>query len=400
MENIVTRKISSLDNLIIGLSFILLVFHTLTFLQIYYKFIITCFLYAGILFLVLLKKDFSLNTKVLFWLAMLVIAAVLVCCISAIKEYSIKQIIGQYVPYFIWGSLYFIVAPILSGYKRKRYIGLFLITVAISVIATLLVVIVDNDAARLLAGAASEEERYIYYRKGVGGYGFIYGCVFLLFGLLLWYRELSTKTAKILTVLLIVLTCLMVLFASYTTAFLFILIIFFLWYMTTSKKRNVGTLLIIALILFLFRVQILKVLQSFAIALDLSWIDKRLGQLIEAMTTGNVSNLTRYELYMRSLKSFMANPLIGEGEIGGHSFLLDLMGKFGSSGIIFFICVCMFIMQIAKTITNRKKWIYILFAIFMCIDTVDSISCLPIILFLLPMMLTMEKNKSQDICSC
>ena len=392
MEKIVAKKNSSLDNLIIGLSLILLIFHTFTFFQIYYRFIITCFLYACILFFALLRRDNAINTKVLCSLALLGIATILICCVAVIKEYSVKQMIGQYIPFFIWGSLYFIVGPLLTEEKRKRFIGIFLITISISVVATLLVVLVNNSAARLLAGSATDRERYIYYRKGVGGYGFVYGCVFLLFGLLFWGRELSAKSSKFLNALLIILTCIMVIFASYTMAFLFILIIFFLWYMTTSKKKNVGALLLVGLILFLFKVPILRLLQGFAVALDLSWIDKRLGQLIEAMTTGSISNLTRFELYMRSWESFVSNPLIGEGTIGGHSFLLDLMGQFGFVGVIFFFCACKVIARIVKTISTQKKWIYTLFIIFMILDTVDTISCLPIVFFLLPMILSIDGN--------
>ncbi|MDY3929287.1 MAG: hypothetical protein SOZ34_08010, partial [Clostridia bacterium] len=96
------------------------------------------------------------------------------------KNQDELYLIGAYLPFAIWPTLYMITAPLMTDKGKNRFVFLFLITFAISVASTLSVVITDNDAARLLAGSASNAIRYEYYKKGVGGYGFVYGSVFLV----------------------------------------------------------------------------------------------------------------------------------------------------------------------------------------------------------------------------
>lgn len=388
------KEKEGIDFWIICLSFILLMIHTLTFLQNYYSFVITCSLYTIIIIFFLLKRSCTINTKAFLSLACVLLAIVLMMIVSLVKEYSISTLWGKYFPYIIWGSLYFLIEPLFDEKSRKYFIGLFLIIMAIGVVSTLIVVIVDNNAARLLAGSATVEERENYYKQGVGGYGFIYGCVFLFYAMLIWAKDIH-GIGKLFTILLSITTFIMLLFASYTIAFLFSLIIILLFLYATSKRRlSIALFFTVFALIFLLRVPILEGLQNIATQLELYWIENRIGQLIDSSVTGNITELRRYELYSASWVSFISNPLIGGDSIGGHSMLFDILGEFGVFGLFFFICNFILLLRISTQLPSRKNIIYILFFIFMCIDTIDTIVLLPIVYFVLPIILKTKKNEN------
>lgn len=379
------------DKIIIFLTFILCVLHTCTFFQLYYSFVITLGIFTIILLLHLMKNNWKLKMHYSGSnsLRFLYIAVIFIILFGVLmKDTAVIQMCGQYVPLLIWSTLYIIVEPILSDTGRKKFIYLFLCTVAVSVVATLLVVIVDNDAARLLAGAASEQVRQAYYRLGVGGYGFVYSCVFLVYGMIMLINREENFVLKILLFSLTALACIMIVFASYTTALLMVLIVIILSFYAKSKMKGATILfVIITIMVSLLLNPILEYIQKLAIDMDLYWISKRMGQLIGAENSGSLEGLRRIQLYLRSLNTFLEHPILGGTDIGGHSMVFDSIGRYGIFGIGFIAALIGWIIHLFHEIKGREGLIYLLLIALLTINTIDQITFIPVLFFIFPIMM-------------
>ena len=384
------------EKLIIMLAFTLLVFHTLTYLQNYYSFVATLAVFTAIVVLAFFKAkgkvDVKKNSSLIFLGFMLFI---IVFMGVTLKNSSLITMLGAYLPYVIWPILYLIVDPIMDKKNKRVFLLLFLVVYTISVTATLSVVSVDNDAARLLAGAASDTVRAFYYEQGVGGYGFIYGCVFLLYGLVLWMREEKNIVVKILLLAICIVTFIMIIYASYTTALLLSLILVFLTFYALSNKKYATIVFVVAILLAaLLMDPILELIYNLAEQLELDWIAKRIGQLLNAEESGSYGELNRSMLYRRSLNTFWEHMFLGGTKIGGHSMSLDHMGKYGIFGMIFGVAYFAWLNTLRKLSGRRIGFVYVLFAVFLCINTMDTMVLLPMVQLALPLMLSMVSEQS------
>lgn len=383
-----------INSLIVGMSFFLIIFHTFTFLQAYYSFIITLLAFMFILALCLIKSKGVFKIKgdpiimLFFFVGILIVVGVLF-----LKE-NLLSMIGRYFPYILWPTLYVITDRIMDSKSKKRFILCYMAIYAISVVATLRVVMIDNDAARLLAGAASLEVRTVYYKMGVGGYGFIYGCVFVLYGLLLWVNKEKTIWLKVLLFFLLAITFVMIVFASYTTALLLAIIVLLLSFYTKTERKNATVYFVLAIIAIVWLHRpILKLIQDVASNMDLYWIENRIGQLLNADSEGSMSGLKRTGLYQMSLNSFVSNIFGGGEDIGGHSMVLDLLGRYGIWGGMFSIAFFSFLNSLRKITKGRDGLIYVAFMVLMCINTSDSIVLLPMVLFVVPHILSLVDSE-------
>lgn len=384
------KKKSNIDSIVIFLTFFLCVFHTFTYLQNYYNFKITAVIFALIVFLLLMKNDWWIKTDSLCTapLVYLYISVALVIFAGIFfKEKEILSTVGAYSPILIWATLFVTVPPLMSGKEKKRFVYLYLCTLLISIIATLSVVIEDNDAARLLAGAASDALRRKYYEKGVGGYGFVYGCVFLSFGMVI----LANKEHWLLKLLLwatVIVTAVMIVYASYTTALLLILVEFVLSFYARSTDKNATLLLVIAGgLIILCMDPILEFIYDTAVDMELEWIAKRIGQLLNAESSGSVDGLRRTQLYMRSLETFAAHPLMGGTELGNHSMVFDSLGQYGMIGLNYVAAFTCWLYYLGKSMKSRTGVVFILVLALLTINTLDQMVFLPMVLFILPMMM-------------
>ena len=98
----------------------------------------------------------------------------------------------------------------------------------------------------------------------------------------------------------------------------------------------------------------------------------------------------RYGLYMKSWNTFLENPFLGGEEVGGHSMLLDTLGKFGSFGVALVASIVYLVHGLKKNFSKSIGLIFTLFVLFMVIDTVDSIMMTPMVFFAMPLMLEMK----------
>lgn len=380
----------TINNLIICASFFLVIFHTCTFLQAYYNFAVTMLIFMTVLVLSLIRSNGVIKMANKSIIVLFVFTGLLIFVGTVFMEEDLFNMIGIYFPYILWPTLYMITDRCMDAKSKKTFILCWILFYAISVVATLKVVITDNDAARLLAGAADQTLRMNYYKMGVGGYGFIYGCVFVIYGLSLWKNKEKNKGIKALLFVLIVVTIATIVFASYTLALLLTMIVLLLGVYTRSKRKNATIWFVFAIIaIVLLHRPILMLIQDVASNMNLYWIDNRIGQLINADTEGSVDGLKRMGLYQMSLNSFTSNIFGGGQNIGGHSMGFDLLGKYGIWGGMFTIALFALLNSFRKSIRGRKGMIYLVLMVLMCINTFDSIVLVPMALFMVPLILSL-----------
>lgn len=392
------QKRSNIDSIVIFLTFLLCVFHTFTYLQNYYNFKITAVIFVLIIFLLLLKNEWWIKTDspCAVPLTYLYVSVALIVFVGILfKEKEILNAVGAYSPILIWATLFVTVPPLMSDRAKKRFLYLYLCTLIVSIIATLSVVIEDNDAARLLAGAASDTLRRKYYAKGVGGYGFVYGCVFLSFGMVILANK-EHWLVKLLLWATVIVTAVMIVYASYTTAVLLILVEFILSFYAKSTSRGATVLLFIMGVLILLCMDpILEFIYNTAVDMELEWIAKRIGQLINAESSGSVDGLKRTQLYMRSLETFAANPLIGGTELGNHSMVFDSLGQYGLVGLNYVTAFACWLYYLGKSMKSRSGLVFLLVFALLAINTMDQIVFLPMVMFILPIMMTVSWTDPQ-----
>ena len=310
-----------------------------------------------------------------------------------IKGETITYLLGCYLPYIIWPILYSIVEPLLNHKNKNRFLWLFLVMVLISVAATLSVLATDNEAARLLAGSAKGDIRATYYSKGVGGYGFVYGCCFLVFGLIMWLNSEKNILSKAVLFFVTLLTAVMILYSSYTTALLLTLMLVLLTFYSKSKSQKATLVFVLAAISIIALIgPILSAIHQLAENLELEWIVKRTEQLLDADESGSLDGLRRTKLYRYSWEVFKAYPLTGWTKYGGHSMFLDHLARYGIMGGIFAISYFGYLLGFNKKLGKRVGlvcWCVIALSV---INTVDTIVMIPVVFFVLPMMLSLTNK--------
>ena len=149
--------------------------------------------------------------------------------------------------------------------------------------------------------------------------------------------------------------------------------------------------------LHLFFEDILIGIRDFAENLDMRWITKRINQLLEAETSGDMDGLRRVELYKISFETFTNNILLGGPDIGGHSMFLDTIANYGLIGVSFIVAFCVMLNEKRRNCTIMKGSIYYLCMLLLCINTMDVIVLLPMMTFALPMFLKMIEDKQKAL---
>lgn len=389
------RKKHVLDNLIIMLVLGLLIFHTFTFFQNFYNYFTTLAVFVVVFILSIIKTrgyvKISKKNSVLFLCIMIFVLSIIGIFF---KDMDLTYMVGAYLPYAIWPILYAITEPLLTQKKKRSFLLTFALFLTVSVVASLSVLITDNDAARLLAGTAKDAVRYEYYSRGVGGYGFVYGCVFLIFGLSIWADKEKREPIRVLLWILITLMLVMILFSSYTIAVLFALIILVLSVYSRSKRKEATAILVIFLLMaFLLMGPILTVMHNVAQRIGLDWIVKRTAQLIDAQKTGAFEELSRIKLYRESIDIFIKNIWFGGTHTGGHSMMLDHLAQYGLLGGLFSFSFFRVLHKLGEKKGKRIRAIYWVFIGLLCINTADTIVMLPMVLFVLPMMISYDRNE-------
>lgn len=390
----------NLNYIIVCATMALALFHISTFFQVYYTFYATCGIALAIFLFFIIFNFRHLNFMDVPLLLVMISSAVIISMGAILKDKSLMEMFGKYFPYILWPLLYRLTRDNVNRKLKAALTIIFIAFFAVSVILTLTTLSVDSNASRLLAGKATESERAAYYAKGVGGYGFVFGSVFISYALVKFGRRINFKPGKIAIIALLAVIAVMVILASYTTAIILFFILVFVSAFTSAKKHNwIGFVLLFAgaLLVILFRNSIFEMFAQLGKSLELPYVENRFTQLLQASDEGSVEGLRRYTLYKESLDAFFSQPLTGAAEVGGHSEIFDLLGMYGVFAIPFIVSQALMFRQMAKDSVFKVEIVYWIFFAYMFIDTVDSIVTIPIVYYILPFILSYSDDEKERL---
>lgn len=390
----------NLNYIIVCATMALALFHISTFFQVYYTFYATCGIALAIFLFFIIFNFRHLNFMDVPLLLVMISSAVIISMGAILKDKSLTEMFGKYFPYILWPLLYRLTRDNVNRKLKAALTIIFIAFFAVSVILTLTTLSVDSNASRLLAGKATESERAAYYAKGVGGYGFVFGSVFISYALVKFGRRINFKPGKIAIIALLAVIAVMVILASYTTAIILFFILVFVSAFTSAKKHNwIGFVLLFAgaLLVILFRNSIFEMFAQLGKSLELPYVENRFTQLLQASDEGSVEGLRRYTLYKESLDAFFSQPLTGATEVGGHSEIFDLLGMYGVFAIPFIVSQALMFRQMAKDSVFKVEIVYWIFFAYMFIDTVDSIVTIPIVYYIIPFILSYSDDEKERL---
>ena len=390
----------NLNYIIVCATMALALFHISTFFQVYYTFYATCGIALAIFLFFIIFNFRHLNFMDVPLLLVMISSAVIISMGAILKDKSLMEMFGKYFPYILWPLLYRLTRDNVNRKLKAALTIIFIAFFAVSVILTLTTLSVDSNASRLLAGKATESERAAYYAKGVGGYGFVFGSVFISYALVKFGRRINFKPGKIAIIALLAVIAVMVILASYTTAIILFFILVFVSAFTSAKKHNwIGFVLLFAgaLLVILFRNSIFEMFAQLGKSLELPYVENRFTQLLQASDEGSVEGLRRYTLYKESLDAFFSQPLTGAAEVGGHSEIFDLLGMYGVFAIPFIVSQALMFRQMAKDSVFKVEIVYWIFFAYMFIDTVDSIVTIPIVYYIIPFILSYSDDEKERL---
>lgn len=311
--------------------------------------------------------------------------------------FEFKEYIAGIFSYGMWATI-FIYA--IENYNRKQlaiFATIVVIAMNISSISTAVTLAINPDASRILAGHSDD----ILLHSGVGGYGFIYSLVFLNYSLLIALRRTKKNYVKFGIILTLAINYYTILYSSYSAAILFSLILFVFAAMQSEKSSTIKNIVLwgIVIVVYLSRIEIVGFIKEMGESLGLDWIVNRMGQLMEAMETGDYEDLKRVRLYEESFKSFIEHPITGGGinaPRGGHSTGLDLLAQYGIWGAVF-LSVNIAGLKLWDVFSKKNSHIYFLitYVVFTNINTCMSMEIPCTVFFICPLILYLFAKDAQ-----
>lgn len=269
------------------------------------------------------------------------------------------------------------------NYKRfnfKYYIYIMLIATIISSICTIIGLREYPTASRDLASGISSLTD-TYKQMGIGGYAFTYNVAFIVAAIIFVMTKKTGIFQKLLIIACVVLFAYTIYKTDYTTAFLMMAMTIALAVIFMSGKNNILKILIlmfVALIAFIFRVQLLQLL--IGIIGEDNVISMRLGEFLEFLRPGSDVTFNRLELMKESFGAFFNNPLFGElgaiKTIGGHSDFVDSLGRYGLIGFIAYNTIFFEAARLQyKQFSSKKFKVYfiIIQALFLFLRVVNTV---------------------------
>lgn len=243
----------------------------------------------------------------------------------------------------------------------RKFVLFNMALLCVSYISGLSVLDIYPYASRDLAGAQSEEMILFYKSIGAAGYGFIYGNAFLSIGCLYAFFKSRKIMAKVFLMICYVLSSILILRASYSMA-MFVWFIFLVCSILFRKKIEkwyfVIVVIIIGIIMFSFRIEIVESLIAFGEFVGADAFCMHMNQILRSLSNGGwESELARIPIWEKALSNFISNPIFGSIENIGHSFVLKHLALFGLLSTPIFAYMIMTFRELKQ---YMERWIYTL----------------------------------------
>lgn len=293
----------------------------------------------------------------------------------------------------------------------KSLIIVYIVIILTTCITTYLGYRIYPTASRELAtGEISQSPLYyIYLSYNIGGFSFIYNLLLLSILLICTIKNPSIfKRNRIVTLLCIaslIIIGLVILKSQYTTAILLFFVSLVLLVLHSKFKiKYIFTVVSIGIfIVFMLREPLSSKLMLISENIESYDVSQRIydiSQYIIGEHTSDNSDLdAREDLYKKSVETF-SNNILGtwnNKNIGGHSFILDNMAKYGILGIIMIIIM---IYKLYKLYISQIKndriigYAYYLLLIYIILAIVNPHIFTDIIMFVLPLYYFINISKS------
>ncbi len=373
----------------------LVVLTLFTLAQAYYKFVIHLgLLILGFLFCGKAQKHTAvfIGTGIAICLAFV--------AMSIVKEHGlISEHIAFYLHYITWP---FLLIGVIHNFEKDEIKKLLYLVIFMCIVGNILSLIElekNPEVSRLLAGVQLGDQKMYYLKKGVGGYGYVFAMAFFVFAIIRWLKSTDNKREKTFLTLFLILNYLFVLYSSYTTAIAIALIMTGLALIAGMKDGSRAAVIIIVLVLVLaFASPILELGHDLAEDLNLDWVSRRLGEVLDAQDDSDMSALRRYDLYKESWDTFVSKPIFGgvpfEGDTyGGHSQILDTFAQYGLFAFLLFAFFGRCQSMCRRHSQNVDlKFFYLIFYVFATIDTCAAMQIPAIIFFVVPLIAYLESE--------
>lgn len=231
----------------------------------------------------------------------------------------------------------FSVLIYLNDSKIYKYVSYFSITLVVVTLLYLVPLLMEN---RTILRIDDSGENDSFGIVGLPLYTLMHGYLLMLPAMLYNYR-VALSGRKIMAIVLLMAFCYLI-YASYITTSLILAVICVLFALIYNSKKKMVTVAVLLLLLTGvwimyatgFAVQMLERLIVFY---DGTFVADKLMDLQDSLMTKDVrgsSILGRVEYHDISERSFLSNPILGNGVVGGHSSLMD---RLGGMGLVVFI---------------------------------------------------------------
>ncbi|MBO4213226.1 MAG: hypothetical protein J5894_03840 [Clostridia bacterium] len=310
----------------------------------FFSSVLTTYAYMIVLFALSLLIIFEHGMKTLAYNIYLIVPYVLLQLMDFLSFHGVSASTSDL---FVWVySILLAFLPVMAAAymfkEHKKFIKpmavIAIVAVLVTAVTTTLGLYIYPDAARFLA-TDFETENAFYIRLGwmnVGGYETAY-TLLLLYPLVIYaYKQRKIHLITAIGISLLFFIC--ILRSQYTIALLMFIVTTVLFFMKRDiTTKHVWILLAAAAVLILiFWAFFSSLFEIMARNVESKEISDRLLAL-----SGGVDGLSNTEdqrltLYMRSINSIISYPIIGGfwfgGLIGGHSYILDIIAKWGIFG--------------------------------------------------------------------
>ena len=256
---------------------------------------------------------------------------------------SFVSIIMEIIPFFgaVLMYLYFLKSEDQKGLRIVIYLSFLFIV--ITTILTIRGLMIEPMAVRFAMSGRTDLIDLDVSILGIGGYGFFNGIMLLMPAMAYFMNKPEYGVIKKTFILLFVAFAIypMVL-AGITTTFLLAVVIFIYaaFFVKKFKAKLYIPIIIIVSGLFVLNHLTADLIHFISQQINESVIKTRLEDLSTTVRLMDFSPeeadtyfaRVRLALTLQSLQGFLANPLIGTGDSGGHSYWLDRLAMFGLVG--------------------------------------------------------------------
>lgn len=352
----------------------------------------------------IVSRFISTTFSTYFYMALVLVLIILVVFVR--RRISLNRAASLIFPFLVWQMLELLVSDkplILGGYQallillpiflgayileyRTNELSFFSRVIFLALIITIITTVVglleNPEAARWLATVDSSENPLLitYNWKNMGGYEFVYSVVLLYPLVIFAYKR--KKLNLVITIALTVGVWILAILAEYTTALLLVIITTVLFFVKRNLKQQDVIILVVLAVAFcvIFSGPVSDALIWLGDTLDSNVLTPRIHALAGGRTGLEQVETKRLDLYLRSLNTFLSNPLLGTFIQGGsgtgnHSFILDTLAKFGFLGaaMLFFMYKKVY-QYFYQPMQNESGygyilWVYVQSIFLSCINT-------------------------------